>query len=324
MQVIMLFVAKMDEGARSNGVGIFDRFRAYAELGLLKGTRLYTFNTPVAKGKYRMFLVALNLCRKLPDGLLATTKDGRTFSVDLSTGMQTTVFFLGEYEKAITDIVERLIREGGCKTFLDVGANFGWYATLFYKYAGRNGAVHAFEPVPHSYNELRRNYELMGSPENVKINDLALGDEEKHITINLFKELSTGHASLSTQGRDDTIAFDCRMTTLDLYIAENNAPDFDFIKVDIEGSELGFLKGAERLFRQNALPIILMEMALNQTKNFGYLPNDLIEFILARADYDFYKIDELGGKLIKIDGFEPDDIGANVICLPANNHIFPN
>ena len=291
---------------------------ALAKFGpaFLRTVRLYTYNTPVAKGKYRLFLSALKLVGRVPDNLVVPTRDGRRFAVDLSTGMQSTVFFLGEYEKAVSDIVEQLIIENGCKIFLDVGANFGWYTSLFQKYAGRSGQVHSFEPVPSTFENLQRNHDLMGRPTNVRINNLALGDEETDLTINLFEGFPTGHASLSTQGRDDATPFKCQMITLDSYLESNNVRDVDFVKVDIEGAELGFLRGAERLFKQPKPPIWLMEMALNQSRNFGYLPDDLIKFMAERADYDFFKIDEPNAKLIKIEGFANDDIGANVICIP--------
>ncbi|HMJ09145.1 MAG TPA: FkbM family methyltransferase [Pyrinomonadaceae bacterium] len=261
----------------------------------------------------------MNLCRYLPNGVVVPTHDGRKFSVDLSTGMQSTLFFLGEYEKAISDIVEGILKQASKQAvFIDIGANFGWYTSLFHKYAGESGAVHSFEPVPSIFENLERNYELMGSPPNVHLNNLALGEEEAELTINLFAGLSTGHASLSTQDRDDAIPFKCRVITLDSYLEANKVGDVDFVKVDIEGAELSFLKGAERLFKQENPPIWLMEMALNQTRNFGYLPNDLIEFIAARADYDFFKIDEINAKLVKITGFAADDIGANVICIPKS------
>lgn len=284
----------------------------------LRLIRLYTFNTPIDKGKYRMFLSALKIAGNPPDGVIIQTKDGRRLSAELSTGMQDTLYFLGEYEKAVTAIVESTIVERKCKSFLDVGANFGWYTTLFAKYAESDGSVHSFEPVPSIFENLNRNYDLMGRPENVRINNLALGDEEKELTINLFTGLSTGHASLSDQDRDDAIPFKCRMITLDSYLEENDIGHVDFVKVDIEGAELGLLKGAELLFKQEHPPIILMEMALNQTKNFGYLPNDLIEFLRKRAPYIFYKIDENKTELIEIDGFADDDIGANVICIPPH------
>jgi FkbM family methyltransferase len=244
------------------------------------------------------------------------TRDRRALSVDLSSGMQSTVFFLGEYERAITKIIERLITRHRCKTFIDAGANFGWYTTLFRKYAGEQGSVHAFEPVPSIYDNLRRNFSLMGCPENVSVNNCALGDEEKEMTINLFRGLPTGHASLSTQGREDVIQFKCNMIRLDDYIGRKQVGDVDLIKVDIEGGELGLLRGANGVFKQKIPPIWLMEMALNQTKNFGYLPNDLIEYIRDRAHYNFYKIDEIEERLVKINAFDRNDIGANVICIP--------
>jgi FkbM family methyltransferase len=281
---------------------------------LLKSIRAYTYNTPIPKGKHRAYLLALRLCKSLPDKMEAETKDGRKFSVHLKTGMQTTVYFLGEYEKALTEIVKSLLRDGD--VCLDVGANFGWYSTLFQKYCGNTGEVHAFEPVPPTFKELEQNYKLMENPSKVFINNLALGEKEDELTINLFEGLSTGHASMSNQGRDDAISYKCKVVTLDSYLEERRVGDVNFVKVDIEGAEMMFLKGAEKLFAQKIPPIWLMEMALQQTKNFGYTPNDLINFMRRRVDYEFYKVDEINHKLIKIEGFEKGDIGANVICFP--------
>ena len=77
-----------------------------------------------------------------------------------------------------------------------------------------------------------------------------------------------------------------------------------------------FLRGAERLFAQKNKPIFLMEMALAQTGRFGYSPNDLIAFIAERGPYTVYRIDEVQRRLSVIEGFAPDDIGANVFCVP--------
>jgi len=298
--------------------GRLRKVKSSAELAFLRAVRLYTFNTPIPKGKYRAFMVAMRLCHDVPDGLTVNTRDGRLLSVDLSTGMQSSVFFLGEYEKAITRILETIIRRNGFERFVDAGANFGWYTSLFHKYAKSVGEVHSFEPVPPIFENLERNYELMCRPSNVHINRNALGDETKTITVNLFEGLSTGHASISDQGRGDAIGFDCQMITMDDYLTEKNVKEIDLVKVDIEGAELLFLKGAQSLFRQKTPPVFLMEMALNQTKNFGYIPNDLIDFIRERGEYRFYKIDERRTKLAEIDGFPSDDIGANVICIPES------
>ena len=266
------------------------------------------------KGKYRLFTFAMGLCRFLPDRIATKTKDGRRLYANFSTGMAATLYFLGHFDKDLTDKVVTLIRSG--ETCLDVGANFGWYTTLFGMLVGKDGAVHAFEPVPATYEELAANYGLMGRPKNVHINNLALGDEKKTLTINLFAGLATGHASLSTQGREDATPFECRMITLDSYLEENQVEHVDFVKVDIEGAEMMFLRGADKLFEQETPPIFLMEMALGQTKNFGYTPDDLVQYLAAKAEYDFYAIDEMTRAVKKIDGFPQGHIGANVFCIP--------
>lgn len=290
------------------------KFRAMIEQIWLKAVRFYTYNSPIDRGKYRLFQLALRLCRYLPTEIKTQTRDGRKLSANLTTGMNTTVFFLGEYEKSPTKIVASLLKSGD--VCLDAGANFGWYTTLFYKHCGAAGAVHAFEPVPMSFEELRRNYKLMGAPKNVFINNLALGERCGEITINLFPNQPTGHASVSRHGKDDFVSFQCKMITLDSYLEKNNLEQVDFVKLDIEGAEMMFFKGAEKLFKQTMPPIWLIEMALEQTRNFGYLPNDLINFMRERAAYDFYKVNEIKATLKKIENFSSEDIGANVVCIP--------
>ena len=282
---------------------------------------MYTINTPISRGKYRAFLTARSICKTVPRDLIGTAKDGRQFSIDLSSGMQDTVYFLGEYEPAITALIEPVIKKNGCRTFIDAGANFGWYTTLFFKYARDVGSVHAFEPLPVTFACLERNHELMGSPQNVRINNLALGDEETELTINVFPGEPTGHASLSDHQRADAEKFQCKVVTLDSYLNQNNVGAVDFIKVDVEGAEMSLLRGADRLFGQDVQPIWLMEMALNQTRNFGYTPNDLIEYFKERGEYKFFKIEEEAVRLEEITGFDENDIGANVICIPSGRVI---
>lgn len=300
-----------NNGANTSGTS---GFRRKLEELWLSAVRLYTYNTPISKGKYRLYESALRLCTDPPDSVRTQVKDGRQFWVNLTTGMQETVFFLGEFEKEITRIAASLVRKGD--VCVDVGANFGWYTTLFFTRAEEEGTVHSFEPVPATFRELKRNYELLGSPGNVFINNLALGDKMGTVSINLFADLPTGHASLSSQGRSDAAVFECRMVTLDSYLEERAVGPVNFVKVDIEGAELMFLTGAKSLFEQDIPPIFLMEMALQQTRNFDYVPNDLIEFIGSQRAYDFYAVEERNGSLKNITGFPEGDIGANVFCIP--------
>lgn len=280
----------------------------------LKLIRLYTFHSPLRKGKVRLHQFAMNVCAEKPDNQIATTFDGRKIHINLSEGISDSVYFLGEYEREITKLLIRIIGEG--QVCLDVGASYGWYTTLFYSRCGAGGQVHSFEPSPRMFEKLQINTGLMGNPANVFLNFLALGNEAKDVTLHSFPDLTVGHNSLSTMDQENFESWEVKMITLDSYLSENKIDRVDFVKVDIEGAELLFLRGAVSLLKLAKPPIFMMEMALNTSKGFGYLPNDLIEFIRSQADYKFFIINEFDGSLKEIEGFAADDIGANVLCVP--------
>ena len=246
--------------------------------------------------------------------MIVKTRDGRNLAINTKNFSYRFIYFTGEYEQAITEIFSQLVKPGD--VCLDIGANMGWYTTLFQRLVGSNGVVHAFEPVPPTFKHLGENVRL-NEPQNVRLNNLALGDEEKEIELHIFDDLPDGHASIATFGHSDFQSYTSRMITLDSYLEETGTDNVRLVKMDIEGAELMMLKGASKLFQQQDLPILEVEMALATTRGFDYVPNDLIEFIRGKADYDFFAIDERGYKLTQISGFKADDEGANVLCLPA-------
>ena len=287
----------------------------------LRFIRSYTYNTPIDKGKYRLFLTALKFCKFDHDSLAATARDGRRFVANPATGMYQQLYFLGEYEKAISKIASHLINPGD--TCIDVGANFGWYATLMAQLCGRNGKVHAFEPVPKTFRELEKNVSLSEFKSSIAIKNNALGDRHENISIRVPRGEPSGHASIASKRSGNDESFNCQMLTLDDYLTDNSIGNVNFVKVDIEGSEMMFLNGASRLFTQAVPPVILMEMALEQSKHFGYLPNDLVKFIHSKGDYTFFAVDEQRGLLTQIYGFADNEIGANVFCIPSGVSIDP-
>ncbi|HEV7699456.1 MAG TPA: FkbM family methyltransferase [Pyrinomonadaceae bacterium] len=276
--------------------------------------RIYTYNTPISKGKYRLAQVAQRMLVYPHRDLRAAARDGRPFWIDLSTGMHDRVYFYGEYELALSEIVRTLIEPGD--TCIDAGANFGWYATMFSKLAGPEGRVVAFEPVSDTFTELQRNVALQGSPSNLTIEPMALGDRSGEIDLYLGEGQSTGHASFAKPNSKIVSSARAKLRTLDIYLDENKIEAVDLIKIDVEGAELMLLAGANKLFDQKVPPIFMMEVAKEQAAKFGATHNDILGYLDDHGEFDHFLVDETRGGISRIDRFPEEHIGGNIFSMP--------
>lgn len=286
----------------------------------LKLIRLYTYNSPIRKGKYRLLKFALEQVDELPANTAAYSRDGRVFAAKMETRMYDIVYFLGEYETYVTKVIGSVVKSGDI--CFDVGANFGWFTTFLLnleKSSNKKIAeVHAFEPLKKVFANLTENVKLSNRMDKALLNNFALTDEITETSIYMIERLGSGHSSLAKTSDEKLIEEKIHTETYNDYVESKNINNVDFIKIDIEGSELKFLNGGTKMFDQKIPPVMVIEMALDTTKPFGYVPDDLIKFIKERAEYDFYAMDEINETINLIEGFEPDEMGANVLCMPKN------
>jgi len=167
-------------------------------------------------------------------------------------------------------------------TVLDIGANKGYYTSLFSVLVGRHGEVHSFEPVPESYKRLQ---ELNTQLKNVFSNNLAVGQESGTATIN-YDPLDSEKATLI----DTTLSLPKKSQTevisIDEYVENLKLTFVHFIKCDVEGLELEVLRGGLNTLK-TLKPKVSLEITLTE--------NDLKEAIhlLKSAGYsNFHKIEK--------------------------------
>lgn len=126
------------------------------------------------------------------------------------------------------------------KNIIDVGGFIGDSAIIFSKYTDKN--VYTFEASPENFELVKKTLELNRTANVIPVN-IALGDKVDDVLY------VTGSSSCKT-----TTSHKCekaetiKATTLDSYIEKNNI-DVGLIKVDIEGFEQKFLKGAENTIK---------------------------------------------------------------------------
>lgn len=178
---------------------------------------------------------------------------GVSFWVRLGDGISMYAIRSDRDDAATTFVLSRLTPGG---TFLDVGANTGWFALRAAARYGQlgGGSVHAFEPQPVMFDLISRSIAENDLGDSITLHALALGNEEKTVWMATPPFNSGGALVRFNEVRD---SFPVEMKTLDSL--DLKAERVDILKVDIEGSEPLFVEGAADFLRRHR-PVIYSEL----------------------------------------------------------------
>jgi len=138
------------------------------------------------------------------------------------------------------------------ETFYDLGACVGTYGILAYS---RGLKVFAFEVDKMNYHAAQENYFWnYGYDEGFRIFNIGIADKEGEIELRIGQpEIGGHHKTLALDSfcghpaaSQHYITTIVKVDTLDNIIEKHNLPAPDHIKIDIDGSEYAFLKGANK------------------------------------------------------------------------------
>ncbi len=180
----------------------------------------------------------------------------------------------GIYEPVETALIKKLIKPN--YVVLDIGANIGYYTLMLAKLVGETGKVYAFEPEPRNYHILQQNIEF-NNLKNVHVHNTAIAEKSGTSTLHLCDTNRGMHRIYESQWcKEGTV--NVPMTAIDDLIEYA-----DFIKMDIEGAELGALKGMKILLKKHH-PTILMEFHPPSILEYGAQPKEIFDFVVG-LDY---------------------------------------
>lgn len=157
----------------------------------------------------------------------------------------------GTWETELEGVI--LDRLGPGMTFVDVGANMGYYSVKAGSRVGPTGQVIAFEPNPATLPYLRRNMAINGFGANSEIWPAAVGSQcgFAELTFTIGDE---AQANIHGHG-DGEQSHKVGVQRLDEVLA--HLPRIDLIKIDAEGSEAQVLVGAQELLSRHDCAIVL-------------------------------------------------------------------
>lgn len=140
----------------------------------------------------------------------------------------------GNYEADLTSAVGKLLEPG--QTFVDVGANEGWFSMLAAKLVGSSGRVLACEPQERLWPVIAKNIFLNGFA-NVQLLPFAVAEQPGEAMINLYPSLNTGSSNISNTKRRWETQQRIKLLPLTEILGSLRGGNIDLIKVDVEGFE---------------------------------------------------------------------------------------
>lgn len=242
--------------------------------------------------------------------LVVRCDDGRWFPVRLGDPATWGLLMTRRYDPAETAFLRRTLRPGD--VVFDVGANYGWYTTLCAVLVGPKGHVHAFEPVPSTYERLERVCVANELRDRVTLARCALGASTGDAVI--YVPPHCGGASMQPFGDEPLAEVRCPVVPLDDYCRTRSVGRVRLVKCDVEGAELAVLRGAKALLSADPAPIWLLELNRGTSQRFAYEPETLLDLLRDHG----YEVRRFGpdrsGSLVPLRS--PDELSdvENVVC----------
>lgn len=178
------------------------------------------------------------------------------------------------YEPITRALIKELIRPGG--TFMDLGAHVGFFS-LHAGLSAVDTRIISFEPNPKNFEILKANMAANNLP-NIVCEPIAVSDRTGSAALYLTESDMSASLMRDFQSEDTVQVgqIEVPTTTLDAYLETHPVKDPLLIKVDIEGHEGAFFRGAIQTLATRKPDIILEVLydqdpgLVTQLKSLGY------------------------------------------------------
>jgi FkbM family methyltransferase len=269
----------------------------------------------LASAAYRFISFGRKL---LGEGNSAIVKrNGIRYHLDLSEGIDFSIYLLGAFEPGTQKTLQRLIKLGD--VVFDIGANVGAHTLSIAQSVGAAGKVYAFEPADFAFAKLKRNLALNPElqartfPQQILLAASSADLPEREIYASWPLE-SDGVVHPKHRGRLVS-AEHAAVETLDNFVHREGIARLDLVKMDVDGHELPVLQGASETLRRFR-PTLVMEMSPYIHEELHHFFGDFVD-ILKHANYELRNADT--GKAVPLDTTElqrliPDGASINVVA----------
>jgi FkbM family methyltransferase len=173
--------------------------------------------------------------------------------LDLRDYIQRSIY-LGVFEPNESKLISGYLKPG--MTFVDVGANVGYYTLLAAALVGASGHVISFEPSPYAFGRLKQAVE---DNELSQVDLECAGLSHEPGEVELFLPLSEGNHAPTMIPNEGGGPITVPVQKLDDYLHEHEVERVDLIKIDVEGYEPNVINGTMKNITEGRVRAVLCE-----------------------------------------------------------------
>jgi FkbM family methyltransferase len=255
---------------------------------LIPVARAYLRYWPIRRGKPAVWsrLVEPYLAWQ-PHAFRARTRFGFRMEGNTSDLIQQWLYYFGVWEPALTAWIETRLRPGD--TFVDVGANVGYYALLGAHVVGPPGRVVAVEASPDIADILRRNVQASRA-ENIRVVNAAAYGSRGVVRLYRGNAANCGETTIVTEFGGEA---ECEIDAFPLQdiLTPEELESARLIKIDAEGAEYAILAGFDGFRRLRPDAELIVEVHPQYLAKRNESLEDLLA-LMAREGFTPYRVKE--------------------------------
>jgi FkbM family methyltransferase len=220
----------------------------------------------------------------------AKTQLGFTLHVDARDICGRYIFYFGIWEPNLTAWIQESLKPGD--TFVDVGANVGYFSLAAAGFVGPSGKVVAIEAAPRTFKVLTENLKDNNAL-NIRPVNAAVWDREESVTIFTTPDSITGTSTLipawaeqwQLEGRTSVTA-----KPLAALLETEELRNVRLIKIDVEGAEWRVISGMTSVLESGRRDLELIMEVATKIEVEGHSYKDIFA-LFRRQGFFAYRIE---------------------------------
>jgi FkbM family methyltransferase len=247
-------------------------------------------------------------------------RKGVSYEVDLSEGIDLSLYLFGNFQNYITN--NKFFSFPETAVIFDIGANIGSMSLKFAQLAPQ-GHVFAFEPTRYAFAKLMRNLSL--NPELATritpVQNFVSDQTSSEPHINAYSSWKVDGSKADKHPLHGGVvksAESVSAVTLDEFCLKNQIKSVELIKIDTDGHEYHVLSGARETLRQHR-PYVIFEIGLYLLREHDITFNQYYDF-LSDFSYRLYTMNT--GREITRENYEsriPRRYAIDIAAIPQKD-----